>query len=142
MGAAENLARVDPLPRLTAWLSGHPAVVAALDGGAVGPRNEPPYPCLRVLDPAGGDYRNLQWLVSVDIQLEAYGDLGGHPGKSALRRLLNTALGALAELPDAAAPPAGPVITAIASVPGGGWLPEPGTGQPRYIATVRVHLHP
>jgi hypothetical protein len=124
-----------------AWLSGHAAVTAAFGGAdRVGAVNEPPYPRLRVID-TGGDDRDLRWLIAQDIQVEAYGDLDGAPGKAELRRILYVALGALAELPDQ--PPAVdyPIITSVRSLRGGGWVPEP-TGQPRYLAAVRVYAHP
>lgn len=141
--SAENLADTDPIPRVTAWLEGHPAVVDALGGAdRVGPYNRPPYPRLRLVEvPGGGDDRSLQWLISVEVQIEAYGDLDGSPGKEALRRLLYTALGALMELPDVPAPPGAPVVTTVRATRSGGWAPEP-SGQPRYIAAVRVYVHP
>jgi hypothetical protein len=140
--AATDLARADPLPRVIAWLDGHPAVVEALGGaGRVGAGNAPPYPRLRVTDPPGGDDRRLLWLISTLVQVEAYGDLDGTPGKAALRRILYVALGALAELPEQDTPAGGPVITDVRSSAAGGWSPLP-SGQPRYIATVQVWTHP
>jgi hypothetical protein len=106
----------------------------------VGLYNEPPFPRLRVLDVPGGSDRQLTWLISTGIQLEAYGDLSGAPGKAALRRALYVALGALRELPDQPAPPEGPVVTAVLSQASGVWSPEP-SGQPRYVASVTVFTH-
>lgn len=136
----EDLARADPLPRVISWLSEHPAVIDALGGvGRVGAFNKPPYPCLRVLDTGGGDDRNLRWLICQEVQLEAFGDLDGSPGKEALRRILYVAMAAVAELPDQLG--ASPVITSVGSGRAGGWVPEP-TGQPRYLSTVLVFAHP
>ncbi len=117
-------------------------MTAALGGsGRVGAFNEPPYPRLRVLDTPGGDDRDLKWLIAPEIQLEAYGDLDGSPGKAKLREILYVALGALMELPHQ--PPADgyPVITGVASSRSGGWIPEP-SGQPRYVTAVRLWVHP
>ena len=139
--AVGDLAAADPLPRVARWLSDHPAVVEALGGpGRVGADNAPPYPRLRLLDTPGGDDRDLRWLTVVSLQVEALGDLDGAPGKEALRRALYTALGALAELPNVPCPPGLPVITAVRSARAGGWVPEP-SGQPRYVAEVRVYVH-
>lgn len=139
--SAEDLARADPLPRVLSWLSAHPAVTAVLGGvGRVGAFNEPPYPRIQLLD-VGGDDRSLVWLIAPEIQVVAYGDLDGSPGKAALRQALYTTLGALAELPDQPTPDGQPTITAVASVRAGGWLPE-ASGQPRYVASVRVYTHP
>lgn len=117
-------------------------MTSALGGpGRVGADNEPPYPRLRVLDTTGGADRDLRWLAAQEIQVDAYGDLSGFPGKGELRRILYVALGALMELPEQ--PPASgfPVVTAVTSTRAGGWLPEP-TGQPRYVALIRVFSHP
>lgn len=123
------------------WLGTHPEVTAALGGpGRVNAVNEPPYPRLRVID-TGGDDRGLQWLIATEVQVEAYGDLGGAPGKQELRRILYLALGAVAALPDQPTPEDGPVITAVRSSRTGSWSPEP-SGQPRYVGAVRVYSHP
>lgn len=139
---ADRLAGADPLPLVISWLTAHPLVSAELGGpGRVGPYNEPPYPRLRVLDVGGGSDRDLLWLIATGIQLEAYGDLSGAPGKAALRRVLYTALGALRELPDQPAEAGQPVVTAVRSATPGTWSPEP-SGQPRYLASVTVYCHP
>lgn len=136
-----GLADADPLPRVLAWLEGHAAVTAALGGpGRVGARNEAPYPRLRLLD-VGSDDRGLRWLIAPEVQIEAYGDMDGSPGKAELRRILYVALDALMELPDQPTPADTPVITAVVSARGGGWSPEP-SGQPRYLTSVRVYTHP
>jgi hypothetical protein len=138
---AQHLAATDPIPPIIDWLSGHSAVTAALGGaGRVGLDNRPPYPRLRVVEGTGGDERDLTWLIVCEVQIEVYGDLDGSPGKEALRQALYTALGALAELPGQPVTQ-GPVITSVRSSRAGGWVPEP-NGQPRYLAAVRVHVHP
>lgn len=139
--AVDDLARADPVPRLIAWLNNDADVTAALGGtGRVSAYNEPPYPHLRVVETPAGIDGDLRWLIGPEVQIEAYGDLDGTPGKAALRRILYMALGSLVTVPDAVAPPEGPIITAVMSTRGGGWVPEP-SGQPRYVATVRVWSH-
>lgn len=137
-----DITGADPIPRVIAWLDAHPAVTAALGGsGRISALNVPPYPCLMITDPPGGDDRQMLWLMATAVQLEAVGDLDGTPGKAALRLALYAALGALVELPEQVTPPEGPVITAVRSAAAGGWSPLP-TGQPRYVATVQVFAHP
>jgi hypothetical protein len=139
--AADSLARADPLPRIIEWLNGHADVLAALGGaGRIGLANEPPYPRVRVFETPAGSDGDLIRLISPEVQIEVYGDLDGSPGKAELRRIMYIVLGALRELPDAEAPFGGPVVTAVRSSRPGGWIPEP-TGQPRYVAGVRVYSH-
>lgn len=139
------LPATDPVPLATWWLGQHPAVAAALGNGHISMWLEPPYPCLRLTDMPGSD-GDLTWLTSPQIQVEANGDLDGSPGKQALRALLYAALGAFRELADAAWPydgaPAGsPVVTWAASSRAGGYSPL-ASGQPRYLAAVRLYCHP
>ncbi len=137
-----DLVAADPLPRALAWLSAHPDLTAEIGAsGRVGAYNEPPYPRLRILDTPGGDDRDLTWLIAVELQVEALGDLDGSPGKAQLRRILYTALGLLRELPGQAPEPGDPVITHVGVSRSGGWVPEP-SGQPRYLAAVRLWSHP
>lgn len=139
--AVDDLARADPLPRVISWLGAHPALAAELGGaGRVGMFNEPPYPRLRVLDVPGGSDRHLTWLICKALQVEAYGDLSGAPGKAALHRALYVALGALMELPEQVVPAGQPVITAVRTQSAGAWSPEP-SGQPRYVASLLVYAH-
>jgi hypothetical protein len=136
----DDLARADPLPRVLTCLGEDDMLTAALGGpGRVGMFNEAPYPRLRLLDNGGND-RDLQWLIETELQIEAYGDLDGSPGKAALRRILYLALGVLMTLPETPTPPGEPVISRVVSTRGGGWVPEP-SGQPRYVAAVHVYTH-
>lgn len=136
-----TLADADPVPAVISFLSSHPSVVGALGGPRVSGHNRPPYPCIRVLDPPGGDDRSIRWLIARYVQVEALGDLDGSPGKAALARILYTALEALADLPYAPPQPGWPVITAVESASAVAWAPEP-SGQPRYVAGVVVSAHP
>lgn len=137
----DDLARADPLPRIISWLGAHTTLAAELGGlGRVSLYNEPPFPCIRIVDVPGGNDRQLTWLIYKAVQVEAYGDLSGAPGKAQLHRALYVALGALKQLPQEATPVGGPVITEVRSVAAGTWSPEP-TGQPRYVATVNVWSH-
>lgn len=106
---------------------------------AIGPANEPPYPCIVLTDPPGSDL-GLRHLVAPLLQVEALGDPDGSPGKPALRRLLYTVLEELKALPDQRFGPGETVVTEVESSAGGGWSPLP-TGQPRYLATVRLYMH-
>ena len=108
MGAAADLAATDVVPLVTWWLGQHPAMTGVLGAaGHIGMRNEAPWPCLMLTDTTAGSDGDLLRLVSPEIQLEAYGDLDGTPGKAALRAVLYTALGALRELADQPWPYAG-----------------------------------
>lgn len=138
-GAPEpgTLPAADPLPSVLDWLATHPSLTWI---AGVGGLNEPPYPRVRIVD-TGGDDRQLRWLLAVQLRVEALGDLDGAPGKQRLRQVCYLALAALAELPDQPTAAGAPVITAVESTAGGGWAPLP-TGQPRYLAGVRVYTHP
>lgn len=136
-----DLADVDPVAIARAPLLASERLEAALGGGGrVGPYNEPPYPCIRLTDPPGDD-RDMRHLIAPLVQVEVYGDPDGSPGKPALRRILYIALQVLKTLPEQDYQRGEPVVTQVTSSGGGGWSPEP-TGQPRYIATVRLHMHP
>jgi hypothetical protein len=136
-----DLADVDPVAITRAWLLTRPQVTSRLGNPTqIGAYNQPPYPCVRLTDPPGDD-RTLQHLIAPLVQIEVYGDIDGTPGKPALRALLYRVLAEMKQLPDQATEPGDPVVTSIGSSGGGGWSPEP-TGQPRYIATVRMHVHP
>jgi hypothetical protein len=142
--APHPLVEVDPAALAITYLSGHPDVAAAFAayGGAAGRVagvNRPPYPRITVADPPSGS-QLLTWHVSTWVAIEVIGDLDGTPGKSALRHIAMTVIGALAQWPDATFEPDDPVITQVmAQIPG--WAPL-GTGQPRYVGTATVWLHP
>lgn len=140
--AAADLAAADGVAAALTWLQRHPRVLAHVDGdaGRVGPYNRPPYPRLRVLAETGDD-RNLRWLRVAGVRLEAVGDSDGSPGDKALHDLLYNALAALTELPDEPVGPGEAVVTYVESGGGGGRSPLP-NGQPRWLATVRLHIHP
>lgn len=139
----------DAVPLVRWWLGQHPAVTAAFGSSLVNISrwNEPPWPDLVVTDTSAGSDGDLIWLSNPEIQLEAYGDLDGTPGKAALRTLLMTAVGALRELADApypygaGMPDGAPVVTWVQSSVPGGWSPL-ASGQPRYLAAVRLTVHP
>lgn len=138
MGRLRNL---DPVAIARAYLLAHPDVQEALGGDdRIGARNEPPYPCVVLSDPPGDD-RTLRHLIAPLLQIEVYGDLDGTPGKPVLRGIMYDILEALAALPEQPTVPGQPVVTSVAPSGGGGYVPDP-TGQPRYIATVRMHMHP
>lgn len=133
---------IDPVAIARTWLTSRPAVLAALGGNtnSIGPHNEPPYPCVRLTDLPGDD-RNLRHLIVSSVQVEVLGDLDGSPGKPTLRAILYLILGELAHLPEQTFGPGQTVVTNVTSTGGGGWSPEP-TGQPRYVGTVAMAMHP
>ncbi len=140
-----RLQGLDPVALTLPYLTTHPYVVTALGGGDIGDhisaRNEPPYPHIRLLDPPGNDL-DLRHLLAPVMQIEVHGDLDGSHGKPFLRDILYAVLEALVDMPNQPQiNPTAPVITAVGSTGGGGWSPEP-TGQPRYLATVQIHMHP
>lgn len=136
---AADLAAADGLAAALGWLQRHPRVTAFFAG--VGAENLPPYPLLRVRPTTSGGGRNLRWLLAPELTLESLGDLDGTPGSAALRRGLFIAVAALTELPAAPAQPGQPVVTHVEDAGGGGESPLP-TGQPRWVMTVRLYVHP
>ncbi|MDB4873234.1 MAG: hypothetical protein JWL97_4238 [Gemmatimonadales bacterium] len=139
--AVEDLADADPLPRVLAWLNAHPTLTAALGGpGRVDALNEAPYPRIRFTHSGGAD-GDLRWLINPEFQLEVLDDLAGTTGRAGLRRILYLAYGALVALLEQPVPPGEPVITWFQGGRGGGWSPL-GTGQGRYVGTVRAWSHP
>ena len=137
-----HLTRADPVAAARAWLLTRTTVSTALGGtGRVGSHNEPPYPCVVLTDPPGNDL-TLRHLIAPILQIEVLGDMDGSPGKPALREILYTVLEELVLLTDTPqTDPTQPVVTAVTSSGGGGWVPMP-NGQPRYLATVTMHMHP
>jgi hypothetical protein len=139
---AEPLAEADALARCIAYLNAHPQVLDVLGGARVGPYNRPPYPCVRATDPPGGDDLDLRWITRQVVKFEVFGDLEGAPGKPALKRIAKTILGVLRDLPDVPTEPGQSVVTDVRPSGGGGWAPDPTTGQPKYDHNVLVTIHP
>lgn len=142
-----DLADTDVVALARRYLAAHPGVTEALGGeGRVASLNEPPYPRIRLSDPPGDD-RGMTHLIAPLLQVEVLGDPGVTGQKPLLRRALYRALQALSGLPEAQALGEWgriedePVVTAVTSTGGGGYVPEP-PNQPRYLATVRLHVHP
>lgn len=136
-----DLAAADPVTVALRALRESADMEQVLGGGQVGGLNEPPYPRVTVTDTPGGDDRGLRWLIAPELQIEALGDLDGRHGKASLRRIVYTALGVLVEVPEQPTRPGEPVVTAVVSTGAAGWTPL-ATGQGRYLATVRMYLHP
>lgn len=135
-----DLTDVDPVAVARAFLLTRSAVTEALGGDQIGSHNEPPYPCVVLSDPPGND-RFMRHLIAPLLQIEVLGDMDGSPGKPALRRVLYRILQELATLPEHPCVPGQPVVTDVVTSGGGGWVPMP-TGQPRYLATVQMFMHP
>lgn len=138
-----DLADVDPVAFARAWLLESERLTDALGGGdRLRARNTPPYPMIRLTDPPGND-RTLRHLIAPVVQIEALGDPDGSPGKPALRRILYIALAELERLPERPVRAADKAVcTMVESTGGGGFVPLPPSDQPRYIATVRMYMHP
>lgn len=136
-----DLSTVDPIAVARTWLNSRTAVTDALGGpDRIGPYNEPPYPRVRLTDPPGND-RDLTHLVAPLLQVEVYGDPDGSIGKPELRRILYIVLQELRAIREQEFGPGETVVTDVVSTGGGGYSPEP-TGQPRYLATVALYMHP
>lgn len=127
-----------------AHLRANVARLPLLDGDAErirGDVRQPPYPMLVIGSTTAGDDGDLLWRVTAEILFEAWGDPDGRPGKAALRKVLYAALQIARELPDLDYGPGQDVITSVSSSAGGGFSPDP-TGQPRWVAAIRVSAHP
>lgn len=136
-----HLTRADPIAVARPWLLSRAAVTDVLGGpDRVLATNRPPYPCVVLTDPPGDD-RNLRHLIAPLLQIEVLGNMDGTPGKHVLREALYTILDELVLLPEQPTGPGDPVVTHVESSGGGGWVPLP-TGQPRYLSTVRLYMHP
>ena len=142
-----DLADTDVVALVLRYLAAHPGVTEALGGeGRVASLNEPPYPRVRLGDPPGSD-RGLTHLIAPLVQIEVLGDPGVTGQKPMLRRALYRVLQVLNGLPEAQATgeweriDGEPVCTFVESTGGGGYVPEP-PNQPRYLATVRLYVHP
>lgn len=137
-----TLADTDAIAIVLGWLTGHAGVLAAFGGAThVSGLNEPPYPHLRVAGSPGGSDGDLTWVVSPEVLVETCGDPDGSPGSAALRRLHYVALLAAKELPGRAHTSATPVVCDVAPTSSAQSLPLP-LGQPRWVSTLRVTLHP
>jgi hypothetical protein len=134
--ATADLAAADPLAAARTWLLSHPAITWPIES-----RNQAPYPCVVLTDPPSGSMRGARWLIAPELTLHALGDPDGSTGKAELRRILVVTLSALIELPDYPTAPGAPVVTNVESSGSVGWSPEP-TGQPRYVTSVRMYMHP
>jgi hypothetical protein len=110
----------------------------------VGDQAEPPWPCVRVTTTPAGDDRGLRWVTAQELLIEAWDhdEPANQVGPAELRDLLYTALHVVHALPDAAPTAGAPVVTAVQSSVAGAPLPDPATGQPRWLAAVIVTIHP
>jgi hypothetical protein len=138
----DRLVDADPVAFVKGVLGADGDVTTILGGsGRVRGVDRPPYPCLRITNPPGGSDGSLLWLISPVIQIEALGDPDGTPGNAVLRRALYAATTALRRIPEQPYIPGTPVITNVSAVGAGGSSPLPGD-RPRYIAQVRLTMHP
>lgn len=139
---ADPIESIDVVARVVAHLAAHPRVVAVLgDGHRVGGRNQPPYPRVRVTQPPGGSLREGRWLLAPTVEVEVLGDVDGSPGDPAMVAAWTATIAALRDLPDQPHVPGLPVVTAVTFPGGGGSSPEP-NGQPRWLFTAQIHVHP
>lgn len=137
-----TLADADPVSVILAWLQQSPAAADALGGpGRVSGIPEAPWPHLLVGHGPGGDLRDLNWVISPEVTLEVYGDPGGWPGKAELRRILLRCAAAAQARVEAPHVPGEPVISGIRPSGVLVWAPLV-DGQPRWLMTLSVTLHP
>ena len=142
----DSLLAADPVARIVAHLQAAltPApgdTENALAGcRTVSAHNEPPYPCIVVSDPPGGDVGRGQWIVRTAVQIEVMGAPDGSVARSTLKAVAYAAIARLASLPEAPYDPFWPTITDVtAAAPG--WSPMP-SGQGRYLFRATVTSHP
>jgi hypothetical protein len=137
-----SLADADPVSEILAWLQQSPAAAEALGGpGRVSGIPEAPWPHLRVTHGPGGDLRDLTWAISPEVTLEVYGDPGGWPGQAELRRILLRCAEAAKARVEAPHTAGRPVISGIRPSGVLVWAPLV-DGQPRWLMTLSVTLHP
>lgn len=129
--------------QLRAALPAHPLDPATAN---VGSDVQAPYPFLRVLATPAGSDGLLRYATTQELQLEAWGaeleqdQAGSSPAE--LRAVLYLALQRLAELAESDTELVGVTVVRVASSQPGTYLPDPQTGQPRYLAGVLVTAHP
>ncbi|MGA5822237.1 hypothetical protein ACPC54_30760 [Kitasatospora sp. NPDC094028] len=137
-----KVAAADPVAVALAHLRRHPAVLEAFGGpGHVSGLVEAPWPRLRVTSGPGGDLRGLRWETASEVTIEVISDPAGWPGSAELRRLTLLAAGALLDLPEVDPPPAGPVVSHVATS-GPLAFTELTSGAIRYSIALQVVLHP
>lgn len=137
-----DLSDVHPVATARARLLTRERVTSLLgDPEQIGTHNEPPYPCVVLSDPPGND-RYARHLIAPVLQVEVIGDLDGTPGKPMLRKILYRVIEELVAFAESEqTDPTQPVVTGVVPSGGGGYVPLP-NGQPRYLATVTMYMHP
>lgn len=138
-----DLSAADPIVAALTWLRQHPAMLAEFgDASRISGTNEAPYPRSLVQPSAGGDDRDMVWLMEPEISMVTIGDLDGTPGQAELRRLHYVALGVLAQIVGAPAAPDLPVVTRVTPSSSARFEPEPLTFQPAWRSTLLLVIHP
>lgn len=103
-----------------------------------------PWPACRVyVTPAGSD-RQLRWDIEPEVQVELW-DAPAEAdqlGPAECRRRLYVLLGRIRAMADRDHQPGQVVVSRVTSAVPGTLLPDPTSGQPRWLATLRVVLHP
>lgn len=105
----------------------------------------PPWPCLRVVETGAGSDRRLIHDLAPELALELWDDPApsGQLPVTELRRRLYVILQLLVGVVEAREwLPGEPVLSYVGSTTKGTYLPDPTDGQPRYLATVAVVVHP
>lgn len=140
---AADLAAADPIAAMLAWLRQHPRVLAEFgDASRVAGTNEAPYPRVMVSPSAGGDDRDLIWLLEPEISVVTYGEPDGTPGQAELRRLHYVVLAAATEIVGWSPPPTIGVTSLVRSSSAARWEAEPLTGEPAWRSTLVMRIHP
>lgn len=137
-----DLTLTDGIAVAVARLKGDSTVLSAYgSAGAVSGVVEPPYPHLLVTaGPSTIDQPG--WRLTQDIDLAAYADRQNDPGDAELRRLLTIGVESLRQLPAVGvADDTETIVTYVEVITGPQPLHEVG-GYQRWIAGLRLHLHP
>ncbi|MET8696965.1 hypothetical protein ABZV65_30995 [Streptomyces bauhiniae] len=137
-----GLEDADPVAVLLAWLQQSDEAADALGGpDRASGIPEAPWPHLMLDHGPGGDLGAMRWVTSPEVILDLRGHPGGWPGKAELRRILVRLVKAAQAIVEAPHVPGRPVVNKVA--PSGllVWAPLI-DGQPRWLITLGVTLHP
>lgn len=133
----------DPVAAALGWLRAHDVAVDVFGGPEhVSGLTEAPWPHLSVSNGTNGDLRGGVWSGEHEVELEVVGSPDGAPGKAALWRAAMKTIRALVDMPEQAYQSVtDPVVSFVRPTGVAIWAPM-SNGQPRYITSVMVTIHP